>query len=72
MYFGPDRIFFPTGIHIYPVSQSHLDGKMGAQPGQMRVGRPGPQGIVGWTPYGTEDGLGLNAHSREPVSETQC
>ncbi|XP_078273115.1 UPF0606 protein KIAA1549 [Rhinoraja longicauda] len=56
------------GIHIYPVSQSHLDGKMGAQPGQMRVGRPGPQGIVGWTPYGTEDGLGLNAHSREPPS----
>ncbi|XP_069759262.1 UPF0606 protein KIAA1549 isoform X2 [Narcine bancroftii] len=56
------------GIHVYPVSQSRVDGKIGSQPGQIRVGRPGPQGHVGWTPYGTEDGLLPTAHSREPPS----
>ncbi|XP_062915599.1 UPF0606 protein KIAA1549 [Mobula hypostoma] len=53
-------------VHVYPLSQSRVDGKVTAQPGQMRGGRPGPQGVVGWTPYGNEDGLVHQAHSREP------
>ncbi|XP_059833759.1 UPF0606 protein KIAA1549-like isoform X2 [Hypanus sabinus] len=56
------------GVHVYPLSQSRVDGKVTAQPGQMRGGRPGPQGVVGWTPYGNEDGLVHQAHSREQPS----
>ncbi|XP_067856011.1 UPF0606 protein KIAA1549 isoform X2 [Heptranchias perlo] len=56
----------PSGHNpAYPVSQSRVDGRMGPQPGQMRVGRPGPAGVSGWSPYGLEDGLMRTAPNRE-------
>ncbi|XP_078424643.1 UPF0606 protein KIAA1549 isoform X2 [Cetorhinus maximus] len=56
------------GIQAYPAPQSRMDGRMGSQPGQMRVGRPGPAGDAGWSPYGLEDGLMQTAPNREPPS----
>ncbi|XP_067907155.1 UPF0606 protein KIAA1549 isoform X2 [Heterodontus francisci] len=54
------------GIQAYPATQSHVDVRMGSQPGQMRVGRSGPARDAGWSPYGLEDGLMQTAPNRKP------
>ncbi|XP_078076374.1 UPF0606 protein KIAA1549 [Mustelus asterias] len=53
------------GIQAYPASQSRMDGRMGSQPGHMCIGRPGPAGDAGWSPYGLEDGPMQTAANRE-------
>uniref|UniRef100_UPI00398ED0A4 UPF0606 protein KIAA1549 isoform X2 n=1 Tax=Pristiophorus japonicus TaxID=55135 RepID=UPI00398ED0A4 len=56
------------GMLAYQMSQSHMDSRIGSQPGQMRIGRSGPAGVVGWSPYGLEDGLMRTGPNRESPS----
>ncbi|XP_038636621.1 UPF0606 protein KIAA1549-like isoform X2 [Scyliorhinus canicula] len=56
------------GLQAYPGSQSRMESRMGSQPGHLRIGRPGPAGDAGWSPYGLEDGLMQIAPNREPPS----
>ncbi|XP_072340380.1 UPF0606 protein KIAA1549 isoform X2 [Scyliorhinus torazame] len=56
------------GIQAYPGSQSRMESRMVSQLGHVRIGRPGPAGDAGWSPYGLEDGLMQIAPNREPPS----
>ncbi|XP_072408596.1 UPF0606 protein KIAA1549 isoform X2 [Chiloscyllium punctatum] len=56
------------GIQAYSVSQNRVDNRIGSQPGQMRFGRPGRIGDVGWSPYDPEDGLMHTVASRDTSS----